>query len=129
MDKIRNRKLYIGAVFIPALFTAISFFSSPYWIIGTAVSLFVLVGTLPFCRHRENLWMFVFVAFFSIPTNIAVSIKTEQFLFGEETFFLTLVYTLMIFFAYFSVTEIVFAAVTRMIWKRQFRLFPREFDD
>ena len=125
----KKSRLQLGIGVLPAIFTVIAYFKSPYWIIGTAVTLFALVGILPFCRHRQNLWMFLFVGVFSIPVNISLTKSIALSMLSYETPLCTIINAALVFFVLFSVEEVAFAAVTRIIWRKQYRLFPSEFNN
>lgn len=130
MAKIKEKHLLLSSSVVPTAFLVVSYFKhSPVWIIGTALSLFVLVALLPFCNRRQNLWMFIFVAVFGFPINIYLSKTYTPLVFGGDSKIALLFYSALVFFVLFSVEEIVFAAITRIIWKRQYKLFPKDFDE
>ena len=67
---MRKRNRLSGLTVLPIVISIASAHYKMLWLIPVAVlSMFVLVGTLPFCRKHENLWMFVLTAFCSIPVN------------------------------------------------------------
>ena len=130
MDKIKNILWQLALVFLPILFTLIAFKKqAPIWTIGTVVSLFIMTALLPVCHKRENLWMFLFAAFFGLPINIRLSKEVTVLLFGDNSTFENIIYGMMVYFMLFSIEEITFAVITRFIWRKQYKLFPKEFDD
>ena len=130
MAKIKEKLLLLSSSVVPTMFLVVSYFKhSPIWIIGTALSLFVLVALLPFCNRRQNLWMFIFVAVFGLPINIYLSKTYTPLVFGDDSKIALLFYSALVFFVLFSVEEIVFAAITRIIWRKQYKLFPKDFDE
>lgn len=130
MVQIKDNHLLLTSSIVPTAFLVISYFKhSPVWIIGTALSLFVLVALLPFCHRRENLWMFIFVAIFGLPINIYLSKECTPLLFGDDSSIELFCYSALVFFVLFSIEEIVFATITRIIWRRQYKLFPKDFDE
>ena len=71
--------------------------------------------------------MFLFVSVASVPLNIYYSykfIESKIFYFGN--IFVDIIAAVVLFFMLFSLEQIVFALVTRIIWKRQYK-WP-EFD-
>lgn len=130
MVQIKDNHLLLTSSIVPTAFLVISYFKhSPIWIIGTALSLFVLVALLPFCHRRENLWMFIFVAIFGLPINIYLSKECTPLLFGDDSGIELFCYSALVFFVLFSIEEIAFATITRIIWRRQYKLFPKDFDE
>ena len=130
MAKIKEKHLLLSSTVVPTMFLVVSYFKhSPVWIIGTVFSLFLLVTLLPFCHKRENLWMFIFVAVFGLPINIYLSKTYTPLVFGDDSKIALLFYSALVFFVLFSVEEIVFAAITRIIWRKQYKLFPKDFDE
>lgn len=130
MVQIKDNHLLFSSSIIPSAFIVMSYFKhSPVWIIGTALSLFVLVALLPFCHRRENLWMFIFVAVFGLPINIYLSKEYTPLVFRDDSVIELIFYSALVFFVLFSVEEIIFATITRIIWRRQCKLFPKDFDE
>ena len=128
---VQIKKLFqIILLLIPAVFIILSYaLKSPLWHIGTALSLFLPVSFLDVCKRRENLWIFLFVAVYSLPFNIWVFKIVASFFSYSYSKFGTYVYALLVFFVAFSVEELAFATITRIIWKRQYKLFSQEFLD
>ncbi len=67
--------------------------------------------------------MFVFVAIVGLPINIWLSytlvsedIVSSGFLIGD------IVWGALLFFIFISIEEIVFGLITRMIWKKQYKI-------
>lgn len=67
--------------------------------------------------------MFIFVAIVGLPINIWLSymlvsegVISSGFLIGD------VVWGAMLFFVFLSVEEIVFGVITRMIWKKQYKI-------
>ena len=130
MVQIKDNHLLLTSSIVPTAFLVISYIKhSTIWIIGTALSLFVLVALLPFCHRRENLWMFIFVAIFGLPINIYLSKECTPLLFGDDSGIELFCYSALVFFVLFSIEEIAFATITRIIWRGQYKLFPKDFDE
>lgn len=130
MVQIKDTHLLLSSSAIPTAFLVISYFKqSPVWMIGTALSIFVLIATLPFCKRRESLWSFIFVAVFSIPTNIYLSKEYTPLILGDSSKIVLFFYSCLVFFVLFSVEELLFATVTRLIWRKQYKVFPKDFDE
>lgn len=67
--------------------------------------------------------MFIFVAIVGLPINIWLSymlvsegLVCSGFLIGD------IIWGTMLFFIFLSIEEIVFGIITRMIWKRQYKI-------
>lgn len=95
-----------------------------FWlVVVTVITIFVMVAVLPFCRKRENLWLFVLVAVCAIPINI--------FLLTEYPIWTYLVYSdsgkgVLYHLAFLGsmlvavgVEEVVISVVGRKLWRRQ----------
>ena len=89
--------------------------------------MFVLVGTLPFCRKHENLWMFVLTAFCSIPVNWFLLTNFEiwkNVLYsGGESCILTKIVIVEYMMVLTGVEEIILGLLTRMLWRKQYKLY------
>ena len=83
-----------------------------------AASLFFFVKVIPFCRRRENLWMFFLVAICSIPPNVCLISSHIQIY--RKIWCLLFRSTAYLFLL--SVEEIIMAFITRRLWKRQYKL-------
>lgn len=88
------------------------------------LSLFLIIGIVPIYRKRENLYMFILVAVSGLPINIFLSfwlvmyeeLISSGFLIGD------IIWCALLCCVFFSVEEIVFGVITRLIWKRQYRV-------
>lgn len=95
-----------------------------WWILGLCVlSLFILVATIPLFKKRESLCMFLLVAAAGLPLNL----KFAYWLIDEsyiwlDSFFGNLCYVVLICCILFSIEEIVFGVITRLMWRRQYKL-------
>lgn len=89
--------------------------------------LFLLVKFLPFCRHRENLWMFTFTAISVIPINCYVIRKMDLLVYFNGSMVKCFLWSVLVFFILLAVEEIVLGLITRLIWRRQYKL--PVFDD
>lgn len=102
---------------------AVKFLVDHSWIslLFAVISLFVIIGTVPLFKRRENLYMFIFVAIAGLPINIFLSywLVTEGFI-GAGFIIGDIIWGMLLWCMLFSVEEIVFGVITRMIWKRQY---------
>ena len=116
--KISNRKCLVGIVLILLLALFVSYMGNitGYFMLITALLAFVKL--VPACRKRENLWMFFLVALCGIPVNVSLIVK---YIF-ITSLPLGLLLNLLIFLAILSVEEIVMGYITRILWRRQYRL-------
>lgn len=126
MSYLRNYKKYYQIVFtlIPMLFSiAFVLFRSVLLLVLTAVSLFVTVGAVPIFRKRENLWMFLLAAFIMIPINLYMifALFSIDSLAGYDLIY-KILYGGMLYCVFFSAEEILFGFITRLIWKKQYKI-------
>lgn len=87
------------------------------------VSLFLIIGIVPLFKRRESLYMFILVALSGFPINIELSywIISEEYI--DSGFLIgNIVWAMLLCCTFFSIEEIVFGVITRMIWKRQYKL-------
>ena len=125
---MRKRNRLSGLTVLPIVISIASAHYKMLWLIPVAViSMFVLVGTLPFCRKRENLWMFVLTAFCSIPVNWFLLTNFEiwkNVLYsGGENRILTKIVIVEYMMVLTGVEEIIFGLVTRFLWRKQYKLY------
>ena len=115
---------------IPLLFAAVPLliavfgvcvFSVPVMLLSVPV-LFLMVGLLPFCHRRENLWMFVYAAITFIPINVFILFQIELDRIFHENLFSVLLWGVLLFLLMSSLEEIVLGVITRFVWKRQYKL-------
>ncbi len=109
---------------IPAFFSTYgSIYRNIILILSSIIMTFLLVIIIPFCRKRENLWMFLFHAFISIPTNILLA-KNIGYYYAYEilefkVFFVP--FSIFFFFVVLSIEEVIISIITRAIWRKQKR--------
>ena len=83
-----------------------------------AASLLFFVKVMPFCRKRENLWMFFLVAVCTVPMNVSIIIGFT----GTFRFILRLLFCPLAYLVLLSVEEIIMGCTARRLWHRQYRL-------
>ncbi len=119
-NKIKYAQLVTGSI---PFVLSLKFLIGHSWVslLLAVISLFVIVGTVPLFRRRENLYMFIFVAIAGVPINIWLSywlvsegLVSAGFVIGD------ILWGLLLCCVFLSVEEILFGVVTRMIWKRQY---------
>ena len=125
---MRKRNRLSGLTVLPIVISIASAHYKMLWLIPVAVlSMLVLVGTLPFCRKRENLWMFVLTAFCSIPVNWFLLTNFEiwkNVLYsGGESRILTKIVIVEYMMVLTGVEEIILGLLTRMLWRKQYKLY------
>lgn len=92
--------------------------------IGAVLSIFLLVGMMPFCRKRENLWLFVMGIYALLPINhflakgAVMYMEKETVLQGISYLLTYLEYLLIVI----SGEEVFMGLVGRILWKRQCKL-------
>lgn len=117
-----------GLAVLPIAISIISAHYKLLWLIPVVIiSMFVFVGTMPFCRKRENLWMFVLTAFCSIPVNWFLLTNFEiwkNVLYsGGENRILTKIVIVEYMMVLTGVEEIILGLLTRMLWRKQYKLY------
>lgn len=126
MSHLRNHKKYHQMVFafIPMLFSiAFVFFRSVLLLVLTVVSLCVTVGAVPIFRKRENLYMFLLTAIIMIPINLYMIFALFSLdSLSSYNLICKILYGGMIYCFFFSVEEILFGLIARIIWKKQYRM-------
>lgn len=86
------------------------------------LSHFLVIGLAPAFRHRENLWMFLLVAFTSVPVNLYILwwLYDAGMLF--DTFLLLRVVRAFVYYVVaLSIEENLMGIITRFLWKRQYK--------
>ena len=108
---------------IPFLLSlAFSLIHSVCFLVMLVLSLFVIIGAVPIFKKRENMWMFLLVAFTSIPTNIYVIYLTLSLESFENYFsFMMVLWGILLYCILLSIEEIVFGLITRIIWRKQYK--------
>lgn len=117
-----------GLAVLPIAISIISAHYKLLWLIPVVIiSMFVFVGTMPFCRKRENLWMFVLTAFCSMPVNwfflTNFEIWKNVLYSGEGNSILTLIVIIEYAMVLTGVEEIILGLVTRFLWRKQYKLY------
>ena len=84
--------------------------------------LFAMVRFLPFCRRRENLWMFVYAAVAVVPVNVYVICRAGLYELFDESRFKCGLWSVLLFILLLGIEEIILGVITRLLWKRQYRL-------
>lgn len=83
---------------------------------------FIVLRITPAFRHRENIWMFVIVAFSSIPINLYLfGLLYEMELLFDSFFLLNIIRGILYYIVILSIEEIIMGTVTRLLWKKQYK--------
>ncbi len=126
MVRLKDKKDFqLLFCFIPLITSVVfSINQKIIFLILTLILPFIIIGVLPVFRRRENLWMFLIVSFAGTPINILISYFLVSLeLFYTEFFMCDILWGILVFFIMFSLEQIVFGIVTRMIYKRQKPIF------
>ena len=83
---------------------------------------FVVLRIMPAFRHRENIGMFIMVAFSSIPVNLYIfqMIYYTDMLFDSHLV-LNIIRGVFYYIMLLSIEEIIMGVLTRGIWKKQYK--------
>ncbi len=120
----RINKIQLAVGVLPAMLS-ISFLINQSWIIllFCILSLFAIIGIVPIFKRRESLYMFILVGIAGLPINIRLSywLVSEEFI---SSGFLVgnILWGTLLCCVFFSVEEITFGVITRMIWKKQYKI-------
>ncbi len=120
----KNDVLQLAAGLVPVAFS-VAFLFVHKWelLLLCAISLFLPVAFLPLCRHRENLYMFIFVAAAGCPVNVWASLwLVTEGIFDSDYVIANVLWCILLFCVLFSVEQIAFAVITRLIWRKQHKI-------
>ena len=120
----RTNKIQLAIVSLPIILS-VSFLVNQSWLIllFCVLSLFIIVGIVPVFKRRESLYMFILVGVAGMPINIRLSywLVSEEFI--SSGFLIgNILWGALLCCVFFSIEEIAFGVVTRMIWKRQYKI-------
>lgn len=109
---------------VPVFLSILFLVHKIWWILPLCIfSLFLIVATVPLFKKRESLCMFLLVAVTGFPLNIKLAYwLIDDLYFGMDFFIGDLCYGMLICCILFSIEEIVFGVITRLIWKRQYKI-------
>lgn len=122
--KKHNNNIWGIFTVIPLGFSLLSALLQSLWMsVGSVILVFVLVGILPFCHKRENLWLFVMIAIVSVPINCFLfkAYKLWQYLLPAKSisgwiYYLSLAECVLVLS---SLEEILTGMIGRIFWPRQ----------
>ena len=123
---MKKKSRISGFVILPMLLSIVSAYYEVLWLIPVVVILmFVLVGTISFCRKNENLWMFVLTGFCSIPVNwfLLTKFNMWMYLYSDSGKIITTLVIIQYIIALTGLEEVVLGLFTRILWKKQYRLY------
>ncbi len=85
---------------------------------------FLVLKLVPEFRGRESIWMFIMVAFSSIPVNaLMITILNKWGLVFGSFAVVGIIRCIFYYVILFSAEEIVMGVLTRMLWKKQYRSY------
>lgn len=126
MVPVKKQKKYYQIVFafIPLLLSvAFVFYQSVLLTVLMIISSFVIVGTVPIFKKTQNIWMFLIVSVTVIPVNSYMICAIFSLGSLEDyNLFNKILYGAMLYCVFFSVEEILFGVITRLIWRNQYKI-------
>lgn len=126
MVPVKKQKKYYQIVFafIPLLLSvAFVFYQSVLLTVLMIISSFVIVGTVPIFKKTQNIWMFLIVSVTVIPVNSCMICAIFSLGSLEDyNLFNKILYGAMLYCVFFSVEEILFGVITRLIWRNQYKI-------
>lgn len=113
---------------IPLGYSLISAHIRSLWLAAaTIILVFILVGVLPFCHRRENLWLFVMTAIVSVPINWFLLREYELWMLFSPAkntsgwvYYMSLAEYVLVLSSF---EEILSGMIGRIIWPKQIRLY------
>lgn len=87
-----------------------------------SICLMFLLLRLPICRKRESLWTFFLTTITTIPINLFLIKLVTDFLY-ERSLILCIVKGICIYLVLLSIEQLAFGAITRIFFRRQYKLF------
>ena len=117
-----NKRMWMLA--IPAALSCATVLKCSVWLLSLwVVAHFIIIGVVPTCKGRETVWMFTVVAFSSVPINIYILLLMNKLgvLFGSMPI-LGVLRCILYYAVLLSVEEIVMGVVTRLIWRKQYKV-------
>ena len=126
MDRVnkknKTKQLVLGG--LPLVFSVL-YSSSQFvlFLVAGILSLFFIVGIVPLFKRRESVWMFILVGLTGVPINFSVAYEIISAGLIEEIFPVSgYVWIAMICCALFSLEELAFGIITRIIWPKQIKI-------
>lgn len=117
------KKCGVLTVFLPTLLSYYSIkHSSLFLAVICFIFHFLVLKAVPEFKKRESLWMFIAVTFSSIPINV-YTVKICADFFADSYKFMAIIRVSIIYVILFSIQQLVMGILTRIIWKRQYRLW------
>lgn len=120
----RTNKIQIAFGVLPVILSMFFLLNqSGLILLFCVLSLFIIVGVVPVFKRRESLYMFILVGIAGLPINLRLSywLVSEEFI--SSGFLLgNILWVALLCCIFFSVEEIVFGILTRLIWKKQYKL-------
>lgn len=122
--KKQNKYYWIAFALIPLMFSvAFVFYQSVLLTVLMIISPFVIVGTVLIFKKTQNIWMFLIVSVTVIPVNSYMICAIFSLGSLEDyNLFNKILYGAMLYCVFFSVEEILFGVITRLIWRNQYKI-------
>lgn len=122
--KKQNKYYWIAFALIPLLLSvAFVFYQSVLLTVLMIISSFVIVGTVPIFKKTQNIWMFLIASVTVIPVNSYMICAIFSLGSLEDyNLFNKILYGAMLYCVFFSVEEILFGVITRLIWRNQYKI-------
>lgn len=119
-------KLEAVSVF-PVVIAIIAVCLKSVWLCAAVVPLiFILVFFLPYCRRRENLWVFVWTGLCALPINwfiLTYFPMWKEYLFDDRNKLLLFISVFEYVLIFTGVEELFMGLICRMLFKRQYKLW------
>ena len=124
-------KIKILYMLIPIMLSLLAAREKSLWLaLATFFLDFIFISIVPYCKKRENVWMFILVAFTSVPINIFIA-KDFLALFSIFRvkgiyYYLTLTELVLVLS---SIEELVAGFFVRFLYRKQDDIFEDEDEE
>ncbi len=124
MKKKINSVIFSTSVIAPMFLSAIATRYSSIILCAITILVIFIMLKLPLFRYRENLWMFVISTFATIPLNIhLIKLLSDFSLFEYNSKFTSVFGYFVIYAVIFSIEQITLGLITRLFFRKQYKLF------
>ena len=122
MKKVYN--VLVWFMLLPLLLSLRAVHDGSVWLgVAAVLSVFLLVGIMPFCHRHENIWLFVIFAYSLIPINLTVvntAMECMEYTMATRGILYWLTYVeYMLILA--SVEEVFAGLVGKFLWRKQYK--------
>lgn len=124
-----NAIAFLISIAIPTISSAIATKHTSVALLIFAIGMLLMLK-IPVFKHRENLWMFAIASFATIPINIPlVKMICQSSVLANGRIASDIFKSIVVYALLFSVEQIVLGILTRLFYRRQYKLFKEEGEE